>query len=130
MSPPLPPSPPLGPPRGTNFSRRKAKQPLPPSPAFTEILTSSMNMDGPRLRPWDRLGARPDVDETAHAAAIAEFDHAGHFGEQRVILAPADVFARLQARAALPHDDGAAGHQLPAENLHAEALRVGIAPIF
>src|SRR3954447_17239648 len=44
-SPPLPPSPPEGPPRGTNFSRRNARQPLPPSPAFTRIIASSMNMD-------------------------------------------------------------------------------------
>jgi len=43
-SPPLPPSPPEGPPRGTNFSRRKATQPLPPSPALTRIVASSMNM--------------------------------------------------------------------------------------
>src|SRR5579863_3281182 len=43
-SPPLPPSPPEGPPRGTNFSRRKAMQPLPPSPAFTRILASSTNI--------------------------------------------------------------------------------------
>src|SRR5690349_5674624 len=42
-SPPLPPSPPEGPPRGTNFSRRKARHPLPPSPAFTRIVASSMN---------------------------------------------------------------------------------------
>src|SRR5580698_8803780 len=45
MSPPLPPSPPEGPPRGTNFSRRKAMQPLPPSPALTRIFASSINMD-------------------------------------------------------------------------------------
>src|SRR5271163_3641719 len=45
MSPPLPPSPPEGPPRGTNFSRRKAMQPLPPSPAFTRILASSINIE-------------------------------------------------------------------------------------
>ena len=44
MSPPRPPSPPEGPPRGTNFSRRKAMQPLPPSPAFTRIVASSMNI--------------------------------------------------------------------------------------
>src|SRR5579884_423567 len=44
-SPPLPPSPPDGPPRGTNFSRRKAMQPLPPSPAFTRIFASSINMN-------------------------------------------------------------------------------------
>src|SRR6185312_10768551 len=43
-SPPRPPSPPDGPPRGTNFSRRKAMQPLPPSPAFTRILASSINI--------------------------------------------------------------------------------------
>jgi len=44
MSPPWPPSPPEGPPRGTNFSRRKAMQPLPPSPALIRIRASSMNM--------------------------------------------------------------------------------------
>src|SRR5947209_8370682 len=44
MSPPRPPSPPEGPPRGTNFSRRKAMHPLPPSPAFTRITASSINM--------------------------------------------------------------------------------------
>src|SRR5215469_10094061 len=44
MSPPWPPSPPEGPPRGTNFSRRKAMQPFPPSPAFTRIFASSMNI--------------------------------------------------------------------------------------
>src|SRR5262249_21675808 len=43
-SPPEPPSPPEGPPRGTNFSRRKATQPLPPSPALTLIFASSINM--------------------------------------------------------------------------------------
>src|SRR5215467_11660675 len=43
-SPPLPPSPPEGPPRGTNFSRRNATQPLPPPPAFTRIVASSMNI--------------------------------------------------------------------------------------
>src|SRR4051794_37553188 len=43
-SPPRPPSPPDGPPRGTNFSRRKAMHPLPPSPAFTRIIASSINM--------------------------------------------------------------------------------------
>src|SRR5581483_6118020 len=62
-SPPLPPSPPDGPPRGTNFSRRNARQPLPPSPAFTRILASSMNMRFDLYRqnkspdPKARLGA-------------------------------------------------------------------------
>src|SRR5258708_4622150 len=43
-SPPWPPSPPEGPPLGTNFSRRKAMQPFPPSPALMRILASSINI--------------------------------------------------------------------------------------
>jgi hypothetical protein len=42
-SPPGPPLPPFGPPRGTYFSRRKLTQPRPPSPAKTRILVSSIN---------------------------------------------------------------------------------------
>src|SRR5215471_6706180 len=53
-SPPRPPSPPEGPPRGTNFSRRKAMQPLPPSPALTRILASSMNMIRRMILQWTR----------------------------------------------------------------------------
>src|ERR1700687_468582 len=49
MSPPQPPSPPEGPPLGTNFSRRKAMQPLPPSPAFTRIFASSINIGDQRV---------------------------------------------------------------------------------
>src|SRR4030095_11060194 len=41
--PPRPPSPPSGPPLGMNFSRRNEAQPLPPSPATTSIVASSMN---------------------------------------------------------------------------------------
>ena len=36
-----------------------------------------------------------DADELAHAAAVAEFDDAGDLGEQRVVLADADVLAGL-----------------------------------
>src|SRR5438093_12365711 len=72
MSPPLPPSPPLGPPRGTNFSLRKARQPFPPLPASTRILASSMNMlhgrdsdtSGDRQRLWNSprtMERSPDI---------------------------------------------------------------------
>src|SRR5271154_3525410 len=44
IPPPLPPSPPDGPPRGTYFSLRNAMQPFPPSPPFIDILASSANM--------------------------------------------------------------------------------------
>src|SRR5580698_1720892 len=54
-SPPRPPSPPEGPPRGTNFSRRKAIHPLPPSPAFTRILASSINIRSFQFNERDTL---------------------------------------------------------------------------
>src|SRR5258708_5404739 len=134
-SPPRPPSPPLGPPRGTNFSRRKARQPLPPSPAFTRILTSSMNIGGtsgwrrPEIaRSW--LDARIYADELTRAASIAEHYYALGFCEERVVLADADVFAGLEARAALADQDGTARYHLAAEGFYAQALRVRIAPVF
>src|SRR5574337_1560011 len=48
MSPPLPPSPPSGPPRGTNISLRKLQIPFPPRPACTVIYPSSTNIVGQR----------------------------------------------------------------------------------
>src|SRR5271157_755025 len=142
-SPPRPPSPPLGPPRGTNFSRRKARQPLPPSPAFTRMRASSRKCirkaAGLRGKPaaWRYRVASPrdggsvprialdrgvDGDELAHAPAVPELDHAGHLGEKRVVLAPADIEAGFDPGAALADDDGTAGDQLSAENFHAEPL--------
>src|ERR1700694_2123011 len=56
-SPPLPPSPPEGPPRGTYFSRRKAMHPLPPSPALTRIFASSMNISLPQPPQAHPLGS-------------------------------------------------------------------------
>ena len=44
MFPPGAPSPPFGPPFGTNASRRKLQQPLPPSPALIVISAWSTNM--------------------------------------------------------------------------------------
>src|SRR5438132_14349153 len=92
-SPPRPPSPPLGPPLGTNFSRRNARHPLPPSPALTRMMTSSINIwDGARATgrlPCQRnpcLGFRPNVDELAEPAAVAELDDARNLREQRVVL--------------------------------------------
>src|SRR5947209_8399275 len=108
-SPPRPPSPPLGPPRGTNFSRRKAMQPLPPSPAFTRIRTSSMNNWKGLLRDQ---AVSLDADKLAHPAAVAELHDAGDLRKQRIVLAPADVLARFDLGAALPHDDRSAGNKL------------------
>src|SRR5579871_1666709 len=52
--PPRPPSPPLGPPCGTNFSVRKVAMPLPPLPAAASISTSSTNIT---------LHAFPDAED-------------------------------------------------------------------
>ena len=70
-----------------------------------------------------------DADELAETAAIAKYDDAGDLGEQRVVLAAADVLAGLVDGAALPHQDGAARHHFAAEGLHAQALGIGIAPV-
>src|ERR1700691_6087892 len=101
-SPPRPPSPPLGPPRGTYFSRRKAKQPLPPLPALTRMVTSSMNTEGTAEAELIRCA---DGDELPLPATIAVFNGAGNFGEQSIVLAHADVLAGLVDAAALAHDD-------------------------
>jgi hypothetical protein len=73
---------------------------------------------------------RFDADELANPAAIAKLDNAGDLGEQGVVFAPAHVLAGLEGCAALPDNDGTAGHQLTAKHLHTEPLRVGIAPVF
>src|SRR5215471_5734030 len=75
------------------------------------------------------LGFSAHADELAHPPAVVKLDHAGNFGEQRVVLAPTHVVAGLESSAALPHDDRATGNQLAAEHLDAEALRIGIAPV-
>src|SRR5437763_10687423 len=96
MLPPFPPSPPLGPPRGTNFSRRNAMQPCPPSPALTVILASSINIEKRKdviLRSGDQVHATAeyrnlksgfDADEAAEAAFVFEADGAGDLGEEGV----------------------------------------------
>src|SRR5579872_4790774 len=76
------------------------------------------------------LGHGADADKLAHTPAIVKLHHAGDPGEERIVFAPTNIFAWLDPRAPLAHDDGAARNQLPAEYLHAQALRVRIAPVF
>src|SRR5205085_2687853 len=49
--------------------------------------------------------------------------------EQRVVLAGADIGARMELGAALAHDDRAGRNGLAAEHLHAEHLRLGITAV-
>src|SRR6266568_4300675 len=71
-SPPLPPSPPFGPPNSMNFSRRNDTQPFPPSPERTYTLASSRNFMTHDMR------ARMQKYESAHGwsarAALKEIE--------------------------------------------------------
>src|SRR4029079_12747383 len=91
-----PPPPPSGPPRGTNFSRRKLRQPLPPLPAATWMSTSSTNI-GTRILVRGGMNSRPalstgelfdrnDRDLAAVLAVILEADLAVDLREQGVVL--------------------------------------------
>ena len=73
--------------------------------------------------------ARGHDGDDAAAAAFAEVDRARGAGVDRVVLADADAVARLEAGAALAHDDLAAGDGLAGEDLHAEALGVRVAAV-
>src|SRR5579871_2131220 len=75
-----------------------------------------------------RLLRRVDRDDPA-AAADGEADLPRGARVERVVLAHADALAGLEAAAALAHDDLAAAHVLTGEDLHAEALCVGVAAV-
>src|SRR5688572_16584225 len=50
-------------------------------------------------------------------------------GEQRVVHAETDIDPRPEAGPALPHEDASGGHELAAEPLDPEHLRIGIAAV-
>jgi hypothetical protein len=72
---------------------------------------------------------RLDADEAAVAATVGELHDAGDESEERVVLALANVFAGLVARAALAHENRASVDELAAEALYAEPLSVRIAAV-
>src|SRR5215471_17625957 len=61
--------------------------------------------------------------------AVAKRDAAVGKRKKRVILADADVLARVPLGAALAHDDVAGEDSLSAELLHAEALALTVAAV-
>src|SRR5262245_6313059 len=77
---------------------------------------------------WLLGGVRQDRDHAA-APALGELDRARAARVERVVLADPDTVAGLEAGAPLAHDDLAAGHDLAGEDLDAEALGVGVAPV-
>lgn len=65
-----------------------------------------------------------DADELTLTTAIPEVNDSRNASEQRVILAEPNVLARFVLGAALPDQDGPAGHNLAAECLNTEPLSV------
>ena len=65
-----------------------------------------------------------DHYELAHLSLVQELDAARDLGEESVVFAAADVQSGFHAGATLSNNDGAAGHDLPAECLEAKPLRV------
>src|SRR5688572_12975817 len=75
-------------------------------------------------------GDRVDRHEgLALVAALVEADRAVAQGEQRVVLAGADVDAGVEAAADLAHEDVARAHDLAAELLDATSLGLGVAAV-
>jgi dTDP-4-dehydrorhamnose 3,5-epimerase len=75
-----------------------------------------------------RLLRVADLDEPA-LSALAESDRAGALGEDRVVAADARAVAGAELRAALAQDDHPGLDFLTGEDLHAEHLRVRVAPV-
>jgi len=69
------------------------------------------------------------MDELSVPAPVHKLHNTGDLGKERVVLAAADVIARLDPGAALADQDRPAGDQLSAEPLDAEALRLRVAPV-
>jgi hypothetical protein len=65
-----------------------------------------------------------DADEAPVTTTVGEFHYAGDESEERVVLALANVFAGLMARAALADKNRASVDELSAEALYAQPLSV------
>src|SRR5438876_8783345 len=72
---------------------------------------------------------RVDDRDRALVAALAELGDAVAVREDRVVLAELGARARAEPRPALAHDDLTRADVLAAEDLHAEVLRVRVAPV-
>src|SRR5580658_2847424 len=94
---------------------------------------------GRKKKPREQAGlfrAKPEHLRRDHAHGLAvrgslvgEFDLARDLGEQRVVLAHADVAAGVDGGAALAHDNAAGGDQFTAIGFHAEAFGMRIAAV-
>src|SRR5215213_6647153 len=69
------------------------------------------------------------MDKRASKLALAEGDLTVGKCKKRMVLAQADVVARVPFGAALTHDDVAGARRLAAEQFHAEALAFTVAAV-
>src|SRR5881296_4545705 len=83
--------------------------------------------NGAWLRPGNGGLRGKNADEFPHAPAILVLDEPVDQGKQGIVPPQSDVFARLQARPALPDQDRASGDKLAAEALHSQTLGVAVA---
>src|SRR5258708_16695072 len=85
---------------------------------------ASLRVNKPRPKRRDlvrsRLGLRcgQDADESPAAALVLKLDIPGDEGEERVVLAMADLLAGLMLPAPLPNEDRSRIHELPPQPLH------------
>ena len=84
---------------------------------------------GHALRFGLRDAGRDDADEPSTRPVIFELDAAADLREQGVVFAEAAVQARAEFAATLANQYRAAGDDVAVEPLHAEPLRVAIAPV-
>src|SRR5688572_25815723 len=83
-----------------------------------------------RREPGNLLLRGDDAHRLAvRRAVLRELHAAVDFCEERVVSAHADVFTRVNLRAALADDDAARRDELAAEGLDAEALRLRVAAV-
>ena len=61
---------------------------------------------------------------------ILKTDYAADGRKQGVILATANICARLQRCPTLPYDDAATKNRLAAKYLHSQPLCIGVAAVF
>lgn len=70
-----------------------------------------------------------DRDDPPARAVVLELHTAANLCKERVVFSKPDIQARLEPASALPNENGTPRYDVAIEPLHAEALRVAVAPV-
>src|SRR5215813_9146200 len=110
--------------------------PSPPrtlEPVLSQVIRRGFRMPADHWDPPFLFGRRFRHREYRHVRATfgfgVELNATVDLGEKRVVLADTHIVARVPLGAALTHDNIARETRLAAEQLHAEALAVGVATV-